>query len=64
MCPLEPVEPYNFPVPPRESLAEDAFTTPVERGKPFKVAHISDVHIDRYYVVCISYASSKQMNWF
>lgn len=52
ICELEPVEPYNMTLPPKEYLLNEAKTRlRVEGRKPFHVIHLSDVHIDREYVV-------------
>ena len=57
---MEPVEPYDFPMPPPlpsavriPGSADDGGDEGVDvvRREPFKVVHVSDVHIDRYYTV-------------
>lgn len=58
MCDVEPVEPYDFPMPPplmerRGDVERKAEAGQVVRREPFKVVHISDVHIDRFYTVRI-----------
>lgn len=58
MCDVEPVESYDFPMPPplvekRRDAERKEEVGQVVRREPFKVVHISDVHIDRFYTVRI-----------
>lgn len=72
MCDIEPVEPYDVPLPEREvsteALAKVAETDHV-RSEPFQVVHLSDMHIDPEYAVSLasnknSFASEVCPDWF
>lgn len=55
MCDIEPVEPWNVPLPEREtsSLSKRMNTVRLKAGKkdPFQVVHLSDLHVDPEYAV-------------
>ena len=59
MCPLQPVLPYSVTFSPQSNAVKQRPKWHSKGRKPFKVVHLSDVHIDRAYQQGTSTICSK-----